>query len=192
MASVQLFLEECSAGGLPHLCARCGAKATSFHCHSFSRAPVWVYLLVPLGFFPYLIAAWITARRRTATIPLCSKHRDHWVNRGLLIATVVGPTTFLIILLLGDIFPLDVLVAILLAVVLFVGLIVLVLLIKVTTIQPSEITDDSMTLENVGQAFVDAVENRRDEPPDLHVQPPIQERWQDQSLGRDRNDKRYR
>ncbi len=197
MATVQLSLQECREGGLPDICAQCGARATNFNVRQFSRSPRWVFLLLPLGVFPYLIAALLTAQRRLVNVPFCTRHRDHWVNRALLIATVLGPTIFLIVCLLGGVFEIDPpednpgLLGSLLALTLFFGLIGVVVVVSATTIQPAEITERTIILKNVAQAFVDAVEDLREENKVLNLDRSIQDRWRGSARDRERDDREH-
>ncbi len=196
MAIVRLRLRECRDGGLPDVCMLCGDRASSFKDQQFSWYPKWVLALLPLGLLPFAIAAAILTMRRMVTVPLCAAHRNHWLKRQLIgVGALFGTIGLIIALLVGasELDPkMDTLgpVVAILSLMLFVAMLVVVCVTIASTIQPSEITERTITLKNVGQPFVDALEDFRDEEErafdlDRHVE----DRWRDRSRNRDRDDR---
>jgi hypothetical protein len=92
MARVRLRRFEVEEDALPSVCMKCGARAVVRKGHTFAWSPQWVAILLVLSFLfalalilPALILALIfTSRLRVAT-PLCARHQNYWLWRGLLI-----------------------------------------------------------------------------------------------------------
>jgi hypothetical protein len=83
MASIELSRYEAEEGDLPDVCMICGAPATVRKRYRFTWHPVWVYLLVPFGYLPYiLVAALLTENVRCYTL-FCPQHKNHWRWRTL-------------------------------------------------------------------------------------------------------------
>lgn len=173
MASIQLTRYEAEEGDLPHVCMRCADPATVRKRRLFVSHPFWVYLLLPLGYLPYVIVAAVLTQRVRCYTHFCPRHKNHWLVRGLiiwgaflaLVALIV--VAFVVISLMGkqlgestqgSLFGF-----------LCVGSLVLMFcwlvsipIIQLTAIHPAEVTERRLTLMRVSPAFVEAVRNHRD------------------------------
>jgi hypothetical protein len=88
-----------AGGSLPPNCVKCGVPTSDklskkFHWHSS-----WLYLLIPLGFIFYFIAAFAVRKSVTLGIPFCKAHRC-WYTRmnivGLVLLIAAVPTAILL------------------------------------------------------------------------------------------------
>ena len=77
---------------LPAVCLRCGAPTVLRKSKTFSWCPQWVWLLLFFGLIPFAIVALILTKRRTILVPLCAKHKNHWLWRQLLMMAGVFPS----------------------------------------------------------------------------------------------------
>src|SRR5947209_19812623 len=85
MASIQLSRYEAEEGDLPEVCMSCGAPATERKRRRFISHPLWVYVLLPFGYLPYVVvAAVLTEHVRCYTL-FCPRHKNHWRFRTLII-----------------------------------------------------------------------------------------------------------
>lgn len=173
MASIQLSRHEAEEGDLPDVCMCCGAPATERKRRRFISHPLWVYLLLPLGYIPYaIVAAILTEHIRCYTL-FCPRHKHHWLVRslivwGLLVAILALVITGFIIagslsgrvssstesLLFGSV---------------CIGSIVLMLcwfisipLMQSTAIHPADATERHLALKRISPAFVEAVREHRE------------------------------
>src|SRR5260370_38102410 len=64
---------------------RCGAPATVRKRRMFVSHPLWVYLLLPFGYLPYVIVAAVLTERVRCYTHFCSRHKNHWLVRTLII-----------------------------------------------------------------------------------------------------------
>jgi hypothetical protein len=200
MATVRLRLRECREDGLPDVCMQCGDPARHFKDRQFSWYPKWILALLPLGLLPCAIVVSIMTWRRMVTVPLCEAHRNHWLKRQLIgVGALFGTIALIIVLFVGasELDPkMDTLgpVASILALVLLIAMIVVLAVAAAGTIQPTEITERTITLKNVGQTFVDALEDFREEEEErrFNLDRNVQDRWRDRSRDRDRDDRDYR
>src|SRR5262245_60089385 len=94
MALVTLYRDEFD--DLPGVCARSGEYPTRRVRKTFSWHPSWVLLLLPVGLVPYFLVAMMLTKRMTVTLPLCDRHANHWLLRGIVI---VGGALGLILVL---------------------------------------------------------------------------------------------
>jgi hypothetical protein len=123
------------------------------------------------GLLAYLILVSILTQRMTVDVPLCQRHRGHFWKRTVLIwSAVVGWLVFGVLAFVlasalatgpddGPIFG---------AICLVFGLglipvLVIITIAKRTVIRPREITDREITLVGVNDAFVDAMDDFREE-----------------------------
>src|SRR4051812_25286496 len=84
MASIRLSRYEAEEGDLPEVCMCCGAPATERKRRRFVSHPLWVYVLMPFGYLPYVIvAAVLTEHVRCYTL-FCPRHKNHWRSRTLI------------------------------------------------------------------------------------------------------------
>jgi hypothetical protein len=150
--------------GLPRVCMKCGARATTSKVIQFAWYPPWLLALVPFGVLPFLLVVALITKRQRVKVPFCDEHVNHFflirVMRALGYFGFFGaPVLFGIGIAAnprGN-----------LAGYLCVGWIVLILLyfaaVRVfallTKIRPTEITDTSVTLTNVSEEFARAMED---------------------------------
>jgi hypothetical protein len=148
---------------LPPVCIKCGAPASVRKNKQFSWQPQWVPILILGGLLPYIIVSMILTKRKTVETPLCEDHKSYWwlypAVMTLLCLGVLGLGFVGMIALSGGkngdlggaVCGLSVLV--------FFGVLVVAAIINMTRIRPTEITDRSVHLTGVSQAFADAVED---------------------------------
>jgi hypothetical protein len=156
-------------GELPEVCMRCGAPATVYKDRNFSWYPPWVIVLILVSPIVLIIVALVLTKRRRVRVPLCDRHRNHWLWRKLLVG---GSFVFGVVAGLGALFvamidppargddPTG-----LLCGGMAVGLVlwlVLVAVLQSTAIRPREITDRSIKLMGVAEEFVRACEEEWD------------------------------
>jgi hypothetical protein len=173
MASIQLTRYEAEEGDLPYVCMRCADPATVRKRRLFVSHPLWVYLLLPLGYLPYVIVAAVLTQRVRCYTHFCPRHKKHWLVRGLIIwgaflaLLALLVITIAVISLMGK--PLSEsadralvgLLCIAWPALAFCWL-VSIPLIQLTAIHPAEVTERRLTLKRVSPAFVEAVRNHRD------------------------------
>jgi hypothetical protein len=167
MAQLRLERYEAEEGRLPHLCMRCGEPATFTKRKQFSWYPTWLYLLILLHLLIFLIVALIMTKRMTVPVPLCEKHRRHFLwptllglaALVLLIVVVIGGLvlggaledaldrdardTFYAVWFIGGL-------------ALFLAGLIAACVVQVRTIRPIEITDRGIVLTNVAPQFREA------------------------------------
>ena len=169
MPEIRMRLREAD-GYLPAVCMCCGAPASTTKVKKMQWCPPWVGILILAGLLPYVIVALILTKRATVQAPLCEQHQGHWLNRLLLIWAsfflfgLVGLAgiIFAANLPLPDrenVFPFVCIGSIFLLVI----WLVIVIVCQNTVIRPREITDAEITLTGVCDAFVNAVEDAREE-----------------------------
>jgi hypothetical protein len=188
MAQVWLERRDCENDDFPEACLKCGRPTTQFVKKTFSWTPGWVYVTVLINLLVFIIVAAVTTKTLKARVPMCDEHRKHWFWRNLillgiipvLIAGIVG----LVIavesmrgggeewLLLG--IPGLILLCVVMAIV-----------ISLTAIRPTKISERGVRLTGVSEAFVDAYEDyqRQFQPhiPDIDQQ--IAQRWGERKGG---------
>jgi hypothetical protein len=150
---------------LPPVCMRCGEPATNYRDKKFQWHPPWVAITILAGLLVYIILAIILTKRMIVSAPLCDRHRYHWAKRTTfillgLLAVIVGVVVAAIVSSSPrnqDLIPIVWLGELVVFLVWLVGTIVAV----VTQIGPREITDRTITLKGVCDAFIDAVDEDR-------------------------------
>jgi hypothetical protein len=164
MATIRLRKYELRKYGLPPVCLRCGAPTGEPRHRTFSWSPPWVAILIICGLLPYLIVALILTKKMRMPVPLCRKHRWHWTGRHLIILGSLLALIPLVILAVVFTNPAE---QGAVAVIGFAGglllWIILTVILLLTIIRPTEITDESITLAGLSEKFVDAVEEEREE-----------------------------
>ena len=85
MASIQLSRYEAEEDDLPDTCIRRGSPATVRKRYRFTSHPLWLYLLLPFGILPYVVAAAILTERAHCYTHFCSRHKNHWHVRSLVV-----------------------------------------------------------------------------------------------------------
>jgi hypothetical protein len=158
MASVRLGRYEVEDFDLPKVCMRCGARATTYKRNRFKWHPPWAFLV--LG----AIGVMIFTKTLTVPVPLCSKHKWHWSGR----AAVVGftlpliPICFLAWAIVASQFNASgAVVFIPTGLTLLAWVIMAFVLLSLTGIRPTEITDRSITLRGLSDEFIQALEQER-------------------------------
>jgi hypothetical protein len=186
MATVQLYLRECREGGLPKICAQCGARATHIQDRLFTWRPFWVYLLLPTV-IPFIVASQITTRRRLMPVPFCLEHRYHWSRRGTLTGCYLGALVgffYFSMFVIHEVFSGSEtagVVFFILWVLLGIGFLVHLILLYASTIKATDISERSMTLKNVAPDFIVALEAFRvAEDQALNLDRTIQDRWRNE------------
>lgn len=82
MATMLLQWDEVGDGSLPQLCARCGKVTRRYQQKTFAWHPPWLLLfLLFCGIVPGLILILIVQKRMTTHLPLCRRHRNHFIWR---------------------------------------------------------------------------------------------------------------
>ena len=168
MATVKLYRGEVKQDRLPKVCMRCGAPADQQKYKRFSWYPGWVNILFLVGLLPWVIVALVLTKRMAVYAPMCSRHRNHWLVRSLIVVgglvLVLGAAVAAVVLMasadrragpdsdsIGGYACVGTLGALLL-------LIVVAVIVQTTTIRPSEITDRTITLVGVAPEFKKALE----------------------------------
>jgi hypothetical protein len=161
MATITLYDPEDLDYELPRVCMVCARRARTYKRKGFSWNPGWVYILLLAGLLPFVIVALILTKRRTVEVPLCGRHRHHWLARqGLMLGSLVGllgaifGTLALTPRNVPDLFFLGVLGGL-------IGWIVLVVIVNMGMIRPTSITEDSISLQGVSAGFKDALKEWR-------------------------------
>ena len=164
MAQITLTYGEANLGHGPQLCMECGAKAGSNLEKQFQWKPRWIGVFILMGLLPYLIAAVMTNMKMRVMVPFCEEHKNHFAKRQLFgwggfVALVMMfcalawvPKAALDSVLIGD----------MLAVLAWLfGLAIY----GQWALRPTEITTRDITLTNVSDAYVQALQQiRRDNP----------------------------
>ncbi len=169
MAQVRVGRYEATEGGLPDVCMKCGAPSTVGRWKRFSWYPPLANILILLGFVPYAIVVSYTTKRMTIQAPLCDEHKNHWRWRSHAIGWSFG---FLLLLGLMGFIGLNSqepahkranerLSSLFCAGIFGLGVIWLVgtLILQTTAIRPKEITERSITLKGVADAFAQALDS---------------------------------
>jgi hypothetical protein len=173
-------------GELPEVCMRCGAPATAFKDKNFSWHPPWVIVLILVNLIVYAIVALALTKRRRVRVPLCDRHKNHWLWRQFVI---VGSFVLLLVVGIGAVIAAaneaparrgggDELFGLLCAAAVA-GLLLWLVLLAVlhsTAIRPREITDRSIKLAGVAEEFVRAYDEEWDRSAD-RLDRAVRERW---------------
>jgi hypothetical protein len=180
MATITLYKRELEEGGLPPFCMCCGEPATRIKPKRFSWGPAWVMALVVIGPIvsgPLILVGLILIpfllKRMWVPVPLCEKHRHHWLALQVVLyggIAVLALLFFLTILFFfmgrgpGDTrnqwavwFGLTTLGFL-------IGLLFPAAVLQKRVIRPTEITPHSITLARVDKRFVQRVKEKRGEP----------------------------
>jgi len=164
MAKVTLYDPEDLEYELPGVCMVCGHDATTYKARKFAWNPGWVYILLLAGLLPFIIVALLMTKRMTVDVPLCGRHRHHWLARqGLVLGSFFGLIALLF--LVGALAPpRDVGVWIGLVMLFgFIGWLVLAIVVNLGMIRPTQITEDMITLQSVSDEFKTALKEWRRE-----------------------------
>jgi hypothetical protein len=168
MATTRLGRYEVERKLLPDLCMRCGAPATTHKSRNFAWYPTWISSLIVVGLFCNallivgIILAAVMAKRMRVSVPLCDAHKNHWFMRGVIILVsfvgLLGLAAIVIALSAKD-FVWILIIGLLIA---LVGWLILIGVLQSTSIRPTEITDNRITLRGVADSFAEAVASARE------------------------------
>jgi hypothetical protein len=157
MATVRLGRYEVEQYDLPRVCMCCGARASHYKTKKFQWFPPWAWFV--LGW----IGMMIFMKTATMQVPLCEKHKWHWVWTPLF--AIVGLVAIFALLFAGvavaDALKLDPPAVFIPVGVLFLAWLIALIVLSVNTIRPTEITDKSITLRGVSPDFIAALEEAR-------------------------------
>jgi hypothetical protein len=166
MARVTISREEAEDGLLPPVCALTGVRTDEVKDKQFLWQPGWVSIIALVAIPAYIIVSLMVRKTMKVQLPLVREKHGHWLWRqvvGVLalfagVATLIGSGAAA-----GDpnAGPLAGWIA-LTGLGLFIAAIVLFAVLNHFAIRPAEITDDDITLVNVHQNFVDALEEDRE------------------------------
>jgi hypothetical protein len=134
---------------------------------------MWVYVLLPFGYLPYVIVAATMTQRVRCHTHFCRRHKNHWVYRALVIwggfvamlALLVGSVAFVISMepqvneatnsLLRGLLCFTV-------IALPLCWLISIPIMQLTAIHPADVTERRLTLKRVAPAFVNAVRDYRE------------------------------
>jgi hypothetical protein len=169
MARVELGIMGGQVNNLPRVCLCCGAPADTTKSQTLNWYPRWVLPTVAiLG--GGLILMLLTRRMVQLEAPMCRRHRGHWTRQALIGMGTIGGLILLGFVAMalaaavgekpgqGNVLAVSILIG--WFVVFFGGLIAMARWGRATTIRPMLITDTTLTLVNVSQAFADEVAQR--------------------------------
>ncbi len=189
MASIQLSRYEAEEGDLPDVCMCCGEEATERVRRRFVSHPLWVYVLIPLFYIPYLIVAIILTEHIRCYTLFCPRHKHYFLIRSLFVwGALVGILAFMVggFFLVGWLsgqvdksvegyvfgsFCFG-------TIALLFGWLVSIPISQVTAIHPANPTERRVTLKRVSPAFVEAVHQYREERKGRSRQEDYRERFQ--------------
>lgn len=81
MAECAFHRFEAEHGLLPAVCMRCGAPSSQRVRRQFSWYPRWIAVLVLINLLVFAIVALVMTKRVTLEVPMCDRHRNHWLKR---------------------------------------------------------------------------------------------------------------
>jgi hypothetical protein len=172
MTEIRLGWYEVAHGRLPNVCMICGTASSIRRKKRFQWTPPWALALLLCGIVPYLVFSFALAKRMTIFAPFCHDHRNHWRTRSLIV------NLWLLAILL---FGLALIIRSVnidrrgppgswtgmawagMAAAFLVWLIVAAIL-QGTSIRPTEITNNSLTLKGVNNGFIAALQELRESP----------------------------
>jgi hypothetical protein len=179
MATIKLYIDELEEGSLPCRCMCCGEHAALFKPTMFSWSPGWVMALVVAGllcsgplFLVGLILIPLLLQRMQVPVPLCDRHRNHWLPvkvvlfGGLSIFALLVYATFVLYTTSGGANKARTALAgwfCFGTFLFFAALIFSVALLQSSTIRAVQITDKSITLTNISRRFIEAFEGEEEE-----------------------------
>jgi hypothetical protein len=188
MAKVTMDFRDLDDYELPDVCMQCGAPAEGRKSKLYSWYHPEFNLLI-FGMLPgwILLAALsnVLTKRRQVERPLCAKHINQWPWRtftalgGFALFVVVGFAAAFVMATPergGKSNPLGGILCAEAFVILLVWLVVVVV-ISSSTIRPTVITDESITLTNVSKEFVLAYEDEMERDNQSRIDDEVRDRW---------------
>lgn len=87
MARLVVYVTLLEPGYAPHLCARTGGPVDTLVELYFYRTPLWIYLLIPIGVLPFLIALRFAQQEVVGLLPFSQPVVDRYrsLNRSMLL-----------------------------------------------------------------------------------------------------------
>jgi len=183
MATVTLYREELEDNGLPPFCMRCGEPATLVKHKRFSWGPGWAVALLAVGalcfgplFWVALILIPLLLKKMRVPVPLCERHRNHWLPLQIVLFGGIGVVVLLvcstIVLVVTTSGPgereAQLVGGLCLGTVAFlVAMLVPAAILQTRVIRPIEITYGSITLTSVANEFAQRVKQGRHKPRDV-------------------------
>jgi hypothetical protein len=165
----QVRLGRGEAESLPAVCICCGDEATHWTQQKFSsRARAEISSSSALGILSFFVlgVGWISRNRNTlpspwyVRLPVCHRHRAYWAWRfwlslgSFLLLLGLVPVAFALVRVTGGWACLGLIVG-------FCLWVSLAIYLQETTIQPYEVTEETLAMKFVSERFVAAVEQRR-------------------------------
>src|SRR5262249_2768872 len=160
--------------GLPPFCMRCGEPATVVKHKRFSWGPGWLVVLLLVGavcfgplFWIAIILNLILLTRMRVAVPLCERHRNHWLTVELVLFGGIGMLVLLfcatVVLFVTTRGPDDPQIEVAGwfcagTIAFFVAMLFPAAILQTRVIQAAEITNRSITLTGVAKEFVRMVE----------------------------------
>ncbi len=198
MAEIRLRRYEVEEDLLPSSCMCCGEDASVHKTKTFAWHPQWVLVLILVGVLFYVVAALILTRRMTVRVPLCERHRNHFLLRAWLAYGGLGLLLLVAVLAIALLASADrgasgeALGFTVCGGGALLGLVWLIALaiMQQAGIRPVEITDRGIRLANVGDEFVEAMEDERDRLRDEEDE--IGEHWKPRPKSSRDPDERFR
>jgi hypothetical protein len=148
---------------------RCGQPATLYKNMTFSWHSPWLAVVHLVAGPLALILALASTKRMNVSVPLCERHKNHWLVRTvasvggffLVLALVISsPSLFSALDHVGagnnDVLNLVKSVACVGAVVALLVWLIAIAVMQSTAIRATEITDDDIWLTGISQAYLDA------------------------------------
>lgn len=181
MATIRVYRDESGGDEFPRLCVRCGADAESDSRQKFSWHPPWVILLILVALLVYLIVAVILTKKMTVTLPVCRRHRNHWLSRKLFVG--LGLLFWVVYVIAAAVFadqlPKEA-VPVLIGVGIFGGLgwLIAAVIFQNSAVKPKEITDRYIELTGVDRGFAERWEEAA--PPPKPKRRPARRRYDDE------------
>ncbi|MBX9626845.1 MAG: hypothetical protein K2X82_23800 [Gemmataceae bacterium] len=198
MATIRVYRDEADGEEFPRLCVRCGADAEFDSRQKFSWHPPWVIVLIFVALLVYLIVALVLTKKMTVTLPVCRRHRNHWLSRKLFVG--LGLLFWVVYVIAAAVFadqlPKDA-TPVLIGVGIFgaLGWLITAVILQNASVKPKEITDRYIELTGVDRGFADVWEEVN--PPPKPKRRPARRRYDDEydddedDRPRGRRDDRY-
>jgi hypothetical protein len=166
MAAVQLSRYEAEEGKLPPYCMRCGAPSVVFKQKRLFWIPPWFWLFFFFGILPWVLVRLVATKRMRVSIPLCERHKNHWKARswfasGGLVLLVLLAVALAILEAHNVLDPRMLGMGLATIFVLGILWLISICILDDTSIRPAEITNDSITLKRVSNAFIEPLRARR-------------------------------
>jgi hypothetical protein len=161
MAKLKIWKGDIQDGRLPPVCVVCGSEADATKTVNFHWNPSWVILLLLFGLLPVVLGYLLTKKSMTVPLPVCERHRRRWSVRWIILGSWMTVAIGLgclgaYVLAHGDkTLGENIMVS-------AAGLLVLaaiaIMFLGDGRVHPNEITDQTITLTGLSDAFVQAME----------------------------------